>query len=65
MTTNQPLSIPGVTASNIDGELLWGFWYPALRSFLACYGTPRDVGSSKNYVGVEVPDRVILGQHHI
>jgi phenylpropionate dioxygenase-like ring-hydroxylating dioxygenase large terminal subunit len=29
---NQPLSIPGVTASSIDGELLWGFWYPALRS---------------------------------
>jgi phenylpropionate dioxygenase-like ring-hydroxylating dioxygenase large terminal subunit len=29
---NQPLSIPGVTASRIDGELLWGFWYPALRS---------------------------------
>jgi phenylpropionate dioxygenase-like ring-hydroxylating dioxygenase large terminal subunit len=29
---NQPRSIPGVTASNIDGELLWGFWYPALRS---------------------------------
>jgi phenylpropionate dioxygenase-like ring-hydroxylating dioxygenase large terminal subunit len=28
----QPISIPGVTASNIDGELLWGFWYPALRS---------------------------------
>jgi phenylpropionate dioxygenase-like ring-hydroxylating dioxygenase large terminal subunit len=29
---NQPQSIPGVTASSIDGELLWGFWYPALRS---------------------------------
>jgi phenylpropionate dioxygenase-like ring-hydroxylating dioxygenase large terminal subunit len=29
---NQPLSIPGVTSSNIDGELLWGFWYPASRS---------------------------------
>ena len=29
---NEPPSIPGVTASNIDGELLWGFWYPALRS---------------------------------
>src|SRR5260221_11253114 len=28
----QPLSVSGVTASNIDGELLWGFWYPALRS---------------------------------
>ena len=28
----QPISIPGVTASSIDGELLWGFWYPALRS---------------------------------
>ncbi len=28
---NQPQSIPGVTASSIDGELLWGFWYPALR----------------------------------
>jgi hypothetical protein len=28
---NPPLSIPGVTASSIDGELLWGFWYPALR----------------------------------
>jgi phenylpropionate dioxygenase-like ring-hydroxylating dioxygenase large terminal subunit len=26
------MPIPGVTASNIDGELLWGFWYPALRS---------------------------------
>ncbi len=26
------MAIPGVTASNIDGELLWGFWYPALRS---------------------------------
>jgi hypothetical protein len=23
---------PGVAASNIDGELLWGFWYLALRS---------------------------------
>src|SRR5258708_37874211 len=32
MTMNQPLSIPGVTASSIEGELLWGFWYPALRS---------------------------------
>jgi len=32
MSTNQPLSIPGATASNIDGEFLWGFWYPALRS---------------------------------
>ena len=30
--TNPPASIPGVTASNIDGDLLWGFWYPALRS---------------------------------
>ncbi len=29
---NQPQSIPGVTASSIDGELLWGFWYPALPS---------------------------------
>jgi phenylpropionate dioxygenase-like ring-hydroxylating dioxygenase large terminal subunit len=29
---NQPLSIPGVTASSIDSELPWGFWYPALRS---------------------------------
>ena len=29
---SQPLSIPGATASSIDGELLWGFWYPALRS---------------------------------
>ena len=28
---NQPQSIPGVTASSIDGELLWRFWYPALR----------------------------------
>jgi phenylpropionate dioxygenase-like ring-hydroxylating dioxygenase large terminal subunit len=28
----QPLSIPGVTASNIEGELLWSFWYPAVRS---------------------------------
>jgi hypothetical protein len=26
------MSIPGVTASNIDGELLRGFWYLALRS---------------------------------
>jgi hypothetical protein len=26
------MSIPGVTASSVDGELLWGFWYPALRS---------------------------------
>jgi phenylpropionate dioxygenase-like ring-hydroxylating dioxygenase large terminal subunit len=25
-------SIAGATASSIDGELLWGFWYPALRS---------------------------------
>jgi phenylpropionate dioxygenase-like ring-hydroxylating dioxygenase large terminal subunit len=32
MSTNHPMTIPGVTASNIDGELLWGFWYPALRS---------------------------------
>ena len=32
ITMTQPLSIPGVTASSIDGELLWGFWYPALRS---------------------------------
>jgi phenylpropionate dioxygenase-like ring-hydroxylating dioxygenase large terminal subunit len=32
MGMNPPLSIPGVTASNIDGEFLWGFWYPALRS---------------------------------
>src|ERR1700687_2588203 len=32
MKMSQPLSIPGVTASSIDGELLWGFWYPALRS---------------------------------
>ena len=32
MTMNQRLPIPGVTASSIDGELLWGFWYPALRS---------------------------------
>src|SRR6202521_4253790 len=31
-TMNQPQSIPGVTASSIDDELLWGFWYPALRS---------------------------------
>jgi len=29
---NQPFSIPGVTASSTDGELLWYFWYPALRS---------------------------------
>src|SRR5260370_7699462 len=29
---NQPLSIPGVRASSIDGELLWDFWYPALLS---------------------------------
>jgi phenylpropionate dioxygenase-like ring-hydroxylating dioxygenase large terminal subunit len=29
---NQPPSIPGMTASSIDCELLWGFWYPALRS---------------------------------
>jgi hypothetical protein len=33
MMMSQPLSIPGVTASSIDGELLWGFWYPALRSY--------------------------------
>jgi phenylpropionate dioxygenase-like ring-hydroxylating dioxygenase large terminal subunit len=32
MAMNQPPWIPGVTASNGDGELLWGFWYPALRS---------------------------------
>jgi phenylpropionate dioxygenase-like ring-hydroxylating dioxygenase large terminal subunit len=31
-TMNQPQSIPGVTASSIDGELLWGFWYPTLPS---------------------------------
>jgi len=31
MSMSQPLSIPGVTDSSIDGELLWGFWYPALR----------------------------------
>ncbi|MGH9679682.1 MAG: Rieske 2Fe-2S domain-containing protein, partial [Candidatus Acidiferrales bacterium] len=30
MTMDQPISLPGVTASSIDGELLWGFWYPAL-----------------------------------
>ncbi|MGD0907460.1 MAG: aromatic ring-hydroxylating dioxygenase subunit alpha [Candidatus Acidiferrales bacterium] len=29
---NQSLPISGITASSIDGELLWGFWYPALRS---------------------------------
>jgi len=29
---SQPLSIPGATAASIDGELLWGFWYPVLRS---------------------------------
>lgn len=32
MNTTQQISVPGVTASSIDGELLWGFWYPALRS---------------------------------
>src|ERR1700687_5011148 len=32
MQMSQLLSIPGVTASNIDGELLWDCWYPALRS---------------------------------
>ncbi|MBZ5644395.1 MAG: Rieske 2Fe-2S domain-containing protein [Acidobacteriia bacterium] len=32
MTTNPSVPIAGVTASNIDGELLWGFWYPALAS---------------------------------
>ena len=32
MRMSEPLSIPGVAASSIDGELLWGFWYPALRS---------------------------------
>src|SRR5216684_4061170 len=32
MAMSQPATIPGVTASSIDGELLWGFWYPALRS---------------------------------
>src|SRR2546427_10548615 len=31
-TMNQSLSISELTASSIDGELLWGFWYPALRS---------------------------------
>ncbi len=25
-------SLAGVNASNVDGEFLWGFWYPALRS---------------------------------
>ena len=29
---NQTISIPGASSSSIDGELLWGFWYPALRS---------------------------------
>ncbi|HXP80271.1 MAG TPA: aromatic ring-hydroxylating dioxygenase subunit alpha [Verrucomicrobiae bacterium] len=29
---SQFISVPGITASSIDGELLWGFWYPALRS---------------------------------
>jgi hypothetical protein len=29
---NQPLPITGVTALSVDGELLWGIWYPALRS---------------------------------
>jgi phenylpropionate dioxygenase-like ring-hydroxylating dioxygenase large terminal subunit len=29
---NQVQSNPDVTSSNIEGELLWGFWYPALRS---------------------------------
>jgi len=32
MNMNSLPSIAGVTASNVDGELLWGFWYPALRS---------------------------------
>ncbi len=32
MTMNQSTSLPGVTDSSIDGELLWGFWYPALRT---------------------------------
>ena len=32
MNTTQQIFLPGVTASSVDGELLWGFWYPALRS---------------------------------
>src|SRR5215469_11411808 len=32
MTMSQSPSTQGVTASSIDGEFLWGFWYPALRS---------------------------------
>jgi phenylpropionate dioxygenase-like ring-hydroxylating dioxygenase large terminal subunit len=32
MIMNQTLSIPGATASSLDSEFLWGFWYPALRS---------------------------------
>jgi phenylpropionate dioxygenase-like ring-hydroxylating dioxygenase large terminal subunit len=32
VTMSQPPIIPGVTASSIDGELLWGFWYSAVRS---------------------------------
>jgi phenylpropionate dioxygenase-like ring-hydroxylating dioxygenase large terminal subunit len=32
MTMNPSISIPDVSASSVDGEFLWGFWYPALRS---------------------------------
>lgn len=29
---SQTLSTTGITASSLDSDLLWGFWYPALRS---------------------------------
>ena len=32
MLTSLSPSIAGVPTSNVDGEFLWGFWYPALRS---------------------------------
>jgi len=32
VTMSQSPFIPGPTSSSIDGEFLWGFWYPALRS---------------------------------
>jgi hypothetical protein len=40
---SQPPSIPGVTASNGDGELLWGFWYLALRDVCPHYAFPFSV----------------------
>jgi phenylpropionate dioxygenase-like ring-hydroxylating dioxygenase large terminal subunit len=29
---SQSQMIPGITASSIDSEFLWGFWYPVIRS---------------------------------